>query len=416
MKQDFMKFLVITKNVYVKNTFSWSFLVMVLSPLLFVGLGVFIQLYTPSPSDYTVAVVSNDSNMRDTFINTQNIPWQLDKSIRTSEEAQKNLIHEEIDGIIDIQIGESVTVLLTQTNDLFDAHQSSIEEHVSQTVLLANDNIDTPKIPSAIQQVRIENGQIISGDLTEYRLQQGFVMVASIGLVLLLTNYASSILSEIASEKGTRMMEIILSATNARVHLLAKLSGILLVMLTQFSLYTIPIIILFLFIPNTSALYAFADARYLWSAIEPVFWITLAFSLLGLILYVILASLFGSLASRQEDAAKLITPLSLLAFTGYMGSLSIGTGTEHSLFTVLSYIPFFSAQLVPLQVFHDQMTLAHASIILVWGVLFGIMLFIFTLVTYKTNVLSYSDKSIKQTILRSWTIMKQERHLRSQHK
>lgn len=413
MKQDAMKFLAITKDVYIKNTASWGFLIMVLSPIVFLALGAFIQLYTPQPSEYTVAVISNDSNIRDTFLHSHSLPWTLDTTVSTAEDAQHKLIKEDIDGIIDIQVSDSVAVLLTQTHGLFDNDQRIIEEGVNKSLLVADYGIEPPTTVSDIQHVRIEQGQIISGDIEEYRIQQGFVMIVAIGLVLLLTNYASSILSEIASEKGTRMMEIILSATSARVHLLGKLAGILLVMLTQFSIYAIPVVALFFLIPEVpSTLFAVVGTRYIWSAIQPVFWVTTAFTAVGLVLYVILAALLGSLASKQEDVSKLITPLSLFAFTGYMGTISISTGTEHPIFTFMAHIPFFSSQLVPLQVFHEHITIGHAIGILVWCILFAIVLFIFTLITYKTNVLSYSDKSIKHTILRSWVIMKQEHHFR----
>lgn len=417
MTQDFMKFLAITKNVYVKNTVSWGFLTMVLSPLLFVALGVFIQMYTPNPSDYTVAVISNDSDVRETFIETQPLPWALDATITTADDAEDHLITEDIDGIIDIQISDSVKVLLTQTDGLFDDAQEIIEEGVNKTRLVTDYDIEAPTTASDIEQVRIEGGQIIRENIAEYRIQQGFVLFASIGLLLLLTNYASSILSEIASEKGTRMMEIILSATKARVHLLGKLAGIILVMLTQFSVYAIPAVVLLFFMPDVmSTLYAILGTQHIWSAIQPVFWITAAFTAVGLVLYVLLAALLGSLASRQEDAAKLITPISLFVLAGYMGGISISTGTEHPVFTIMAHIPFFSAQLVPLQVFHDHITMAYAIGILIGCVIFTLLLFMFTLVTYKTNVLSYSDTSIKQTMLRSWTIMKQEQRLRASSK
>lgn len=239
-------------------------------------------------------------------------------------------------------------------------------------------------------------------------------MAAAIGLVLLLTNYATSILSEIATEKGTRMMEIILSATTARIHLLGKLSGIILVIITQFAVYALPIVVSFLVIPNAGALLqAVIGTRYIWNAIQPVFWITASFSVVGLVLYVMLAALLGSLASRQEDVAKLSAPISLLSLTGYMVSLSISTGTEHPLFDLMGYVPFFAPQIVPLQVFHGQLSIGHAIGILIWCMLFTVLLFVFTLITYKANVLSYSDKSIRQALLQSWTILKYEYQLKS---
>lgn len=414
MKQDFKKFLAITRNVYIQNTFSWGFLLMVLSPLFLVGFGVFIQLYTPSPEDYTIAILSDDSEIRQTFIDIQELPWTLDLSIDDRDDAEDKLITESINGIIDIQTSDSVTILLTQVDGLFDTNQALIEEQVSRVLLHTDYAIELPQASSNIQHVRIDDGKIVYGDINEYRIQQGFVMAAAIGLVLLLTNYATSILSEIASEKGTRMMEIILSATTARIHLLGKLSGIILVIITQFAVYALPIVVSFLVIPNAGALLqAVIGTRYIWNAIQPVFWITASFSVVGLVLYVMLAALLGSLASRQEDVAKLSTPISLLSLTGYMMSLSISTGTEHPLFGLMGYVPFFAPQIVPLQVFHGQLSIGHAIGILIWCTLFTVLLFVFTLITYKANVLSYSDKSIRQTLLQSWTIFKDEHQLKS---
>ena len=414
MKQDFKKFLAITRNVYIQNTVSWGFLLMVLSPLLFMGFGVFIQLYTPSPEDHTIAILSDDHEIRQSFIDTHDLPWTLDLSIDDRDVAEDSLINETISGIIDIQSNDSVTILLTQSDGIFDTHQALIEEQVSRALLLTEYTIELPQASSNIQHVRIDDGTIVYGDINEYRIQQGFVMAAAVGLVLLLTAYASSILSEIASEKGSRMMEVVLSATTARIHLLGKLSGITLVMFTQLALYALPIVVSFLVIPNAGALLqAVIGTRYIWNAIQPVFWITAAFSVVGLVLYVMLAALLGSLASRQEDVAKLSTPISLLSLTGYMMSLSISTGTEHPLFDLMGYVPFFAPQIVPLQVFHGQLSIGHAIGILIWCMLFTVLLFVFTLITYQANVLSYSDKSIRQALLQSWTILKYEYQLKS---
>ena len=409
MKQEFTKFLAITKNVYIQNTVSWGFLLMVLSPLLFTGFGVFIQLYTPSPEDHTIAILSDDHEIRQSFIDTHDLPWTLDLSIDDRDVAEDNLMNETISGIIDIQSNDSVTILLTQSDGIFDTYQALIEEQVSRALLLTEYTIELPQASSHIQHVRVDDGTIVYGDINEYRIQQGFVMAAAVGLVLLLTAYASSILSEIASEKGSRMMEVVLSATTARIHLLGKLSGITLVMLTQLALYALPIVVAFLVIPDAGVLlHAVIGTRYIWNAIQPVFWITAAFSVVGLVLYVILAALLGSLASRQEDVSKLTTPITLLTFTGYMVSISLSTGTEHPLFDLMSYVPFFAPQIIPLQVFHEHLSVGHATGILIWCILFTVLLFIFTLITYKTNVLSYSDKSIRQTLLQSWTILKDE--------
>ena len=63
--------------------------------------------------------------------------------------------------------------------------------------------------------------------------------VATIVLFIIILTYAQIIAQEIASEKGTRIMEVILSSTTAQKHFYGKLTGVLLVALTQMALYGI---------------------------------------------------------------------------------------------------------------------------------------------------------------------------------
>lgn len=412
-----MKFWSITKHVYRNNVKSWGFVLMVLSPLLFLGVSLFIGVYSPSPSDSTIAIVADREDIRESFIEDA-LPWSLNTSIRTKAEAENALIDEEISGFIMIKTIDMLSTTLVQTDGLFDDYQPMINDRLNRSYLAVesqamglSENIQDQlqqKVESNVQQVRVENGHIIAGNVAEYRLQQNLLVFAGSALFFLLINYASSILSEISSEKGTRMMEIILSATQARTHLLGKLVGILLAILTQFVIYAVPIIIGIGQVPAHTYKTLFGTEKIM-ETINPVLIPIVAFSLVGLVTYVLLAALLGSLASRQEDASKLGIPLTIFTFIGYTGSISLANGSSNPVFSVLSYIPLFSPQLMPLRLFHDQVSPLIAIWTFVGCVVFAGMVFFVTIYTYKSNVLAYSKTSITQTIKQSWMLIKENR-------
>ena len=61
-----------------------------------------------------------------------------------------------------------------------------------------------------------------------------------VGMVyMILSNYSSITAQEIASEKGTKIMEIIFSSTSAVKYFIGKISGVMLVILTQIAVYII---------------------------------------------------------------------------------------------------------------------------------------------------------------------------------
>src|SRR5699024_7117140 len=68
-------------------------------------------------------------------------------------------------------------------------------------------------------------------------VQYAISYAATIILFIIILTYSQIIAQEIASEKGTRIMEVILSSTTAQKHFYGKLTGVLLVALTQMALY-----------------------------------------------------------------------------------------------------------------------------------------------------------------------------------
>ncbi|CAR89858.1 Putative protein without homology [Lacticaseibacillus rhamnosus Lc 705] len=87
--------------------------------------------------------------------------------------------------------------------------------------------------------VAIEDGkQVPKSDSTQ--LMNHGVAVVSMVLILMVTMVYGSILAqEIATEKGSRIMEILLSSVSATTQFFGKLAGIFALLLTQLAIYLV---------------------------------------------------------------------------------------------------------------------------------------------------------------------------------
>lgn len=73
------------------------------------------------------------------------------------------------------------------------------------------------------QSVSIDEGEIVDRDSLEQGIQVGSAYVINIVVLMFIMFYASTVIEEVAGEKGTRMMEVILSSTTATTHFSEKL-------------------------------------------------------------------------------------------------------------------------------------------------------------------------------------------------
>src|SRR5699024_5147747 len=125
--------------------------------------------------------------------------------------------------------------------------------------------------------------------------------VSAIILFIFVVTYSSIIAQEIASEKGTRIMEVILSSTKAQTHFYGKLTGVLLVALTQLLIYGLMIIFGYQKFKDMDIVKQFLGDASLESLFGPFLIFSAIFVILGILLYAVLAALCGSLVNKAED-------------------------------------------------------------------------------------------------------------------
>ena len=411
------KFWVITKDVYRKNVRSISFIIMLLVPFIAAaGLYIINQVTdnATEEGDTIGVVVQGDS----VLLNTVEVQTVLDSMtvLNSKEQGEEQLKEEEIDGLLLLSVekeqinGEfyssntmpQVTMALNQQlNQL----QSSLR---AKALGLSEEEVASlnASVPFSVQKITFnENGEMnTEEDFTSIRLVVG--MATTILLFIFIVTYASIIAQEIASEKGTRIMEVILSSVSARSHFYGKLAGILLVALTQIVVYAVSIGLGFYWLKNNSTVQAFLAEFSIRDILGEFLVYTLLYLILGILIYAVLAALCGSLVSKVEDVSKAILPVTYLSLAGYMIGLSLGMANpDHLVIRVTSFIPFFSSYTMPIRLANNFVSTGEVLLSLMILVLSIVGLIIFSERMYKANVLVYNDNGIFAALKQSVSLM-----------
>ena len=342
--------LIVIKETYLRHVKSWSFVFMVISPFIFIGLsmGVGYLSSMSSSSSNRVAVVSDNAQVKEALKDTKNLDFDY-KNKAAAKKAVKDgdvggyLLVSEADGQIkatyfaDTSMSSATKIEITQK--LMQLQQVA---NISQANLSANQ----VKLLSRAIDFKEE-----IDEKKEAKKATQTIVATAIGLVLymILIVYTSSTAQEIASEKGTKIMEVIFSSIKASEYFYGRMAGIFAVILTHVSIYVIGAVLLLAFSDQISFVKEFLDAnpnlmKHLGEAIS---FNTIAFITLSVFLFVVLSAFLGSMVTRIEDVGKAVQPVVMLILLGFLGVTALGNAGDTILLKVGSFIPFISTFFMP---------------------------------------------------------------------
>lgn len=252
--------------------------------------------------------------------------------------------------------------------------------------------------PVSFQKVALEKNAKTEEELNQAR---GLVYVLLFIIYFAVIMYASMIAMEVATEKSSRVMEILISSVSPIKQMFAKILGIGLLSLTQLAVFLI--VGYYSLTSNMDSLKEGFFGVYGFGNVPPATIVyAVIFFILGYFLYSTLAAFLGSLVSRIEDVQQMITPMTLLVVAGFMIAM-FGLGKPDAPFiTITSYIPFFTPMIMFLRV--GMLTIP------IWEAVLGIAILTATIVVlaifgarvYRGGVLMYgqsnSFKDIKKAL------------------
>lgn len=413
------KFWVIAGDVYKKNVKSASFAILILAPFLF---GVFFWFINNLAGDSDlnkIGIFSENAQVAESFTQLDNEEYQF-VTLKSEAAGEKQLEKEDIDAYLVLALEEeqvkgtiyaesSVGTTLQMTlQQMLNSMQRSLR---AQTLGLSSEEVAQLDEPASFTTQKVSfDAEGKMEDKDDYsNIQSMVAMVATILLLVFIMTYASIIAQEIASEKGTRIMEIILSSTKAQTHYYGKLVGVLLVALTQMVIYGLMIVFGWQKFKDMEMVQSVIGDLSIEKVFGPFLIFTVIFVLLGILIYSVLAALCGSLVNKAEDTAKAIVPVTYLSMAGYFIAYLLGLMDPHSaVLKVTSYIPFFSSFSMPVRLASDTATIGNGivSVVILLVVTLGMMFLSAGL--YKSNVLVYNDNGVWAALKQSWTLFRSE--------
>ena len=217
-------------------------------------------------------------------------------------------------------------------------------------------------------------------------------------LYMILITYASVTAQEVASEKGTKIMEVVFSSIRASHYFYARMLALLLVILTHIGIYVVGGLAAILLFKDLPILAQSGILNHIGEAFSLN---TLLFVLVSLFMYVVLAAFLGSMVSRPEDAGKALSPLMILIIGGFFGVTALGAAGDNLILKIGSYIPFISTFFMPFRAINGYAGGVEAWISLAITVIFAVVATGFIGRMYASLVLQTDDLGIWKTFKRA---------------
>lgn len=265
--------------------------------------------------------------------------------------------------------------------------------------------IEQISAPVSFDLVALEESAKTAEELSQTR---GLVYVMLFFMYFSVIMYGQMISTEVATEKSSRVMEILISSVSPVSQMFAKILGIALLGLTQFTIF---IAVGYLGIQQSKATNEGSLLQMVGlTDVEPTTVVyAVVFFLLGYLLYATLAATLGSLVSRLEDAQQLLTPMMLLIVAAFLIAM-FGLGAPESTFiTMSSYFPFFTPLIMFLRV--GMLDIPVWEVILSLSILIGSIALLGWIGArvYRGGVLMYGKSSSLKDLKTALQLSKKEK-------
>jgi ABC-2 type transport system permease protein len=394
--------------VFKKNIKSIGFWAMVLSPILTISIIIAISyLVNKDTQNFSIALISENQELKQELLHLKSTDFKFE-SAKDEKQAQKRLQNEKIDGYLKIGVSNSRIhaelydsgSIKNKTDNLQQTLQSIQQKMNALTLNLSS--IDLAKLNSSpqLKQTQIffdENGKVTT-EKNNSDMQSITSIVFTVLILMFIMNYFSMIAMEIANEKGTRSMEIILSSVEAKTHFYGKILGMVFLATIHFSIYAITGIGCCLTDLGKSLL----QEIHLENIFSGLFWWIIPFNLVSIFLSMCLAALTGSIVSRKEDAQKAMQPFIILGMFAFYLPMIFTNNPTNIMLRIVSYIPYMSAFVMPSQLANGVATIPQVIISFAILVISTGALLTFSAHLYKANVLLYSNNGLLNDLKQSW--------------
>ena len=372
---------------------------MVISPFLFLGISVGIAYLQGSSMAQSgkIAVVSTVPAVTDSLKSTNGLNFDY----QDEASAQAAIKDEKLKGYLTIDQEDSVLKAVYHGETSLEI---AIKLGVTSKLNELQDQLNRSAANlSQEQEKRLEQTVNFTEKIDESKENKKMIQTfaaAGLGffLYMILITYASVTAQEVASEKGTKIMEVVFSSIRASHYFYARMLALLLVILTHIGIYVVGGLAAILLFKDLPILAQSGILNHIGEAFSLN---TLLFVLVSLFMYVVLAAFLGSMVSRPEDSGKALSPLMILIIGGFFGVTALGAAGDNLILKIGSYIPFISTFFMPFRTINGYAGGAEAWISLAITVIFAVVATGFIGRMYASLVLQTDDLGIWKTFKRA---------------
>jgi ABC-type Na+ efflux pump, permease component len=368
------KLWIVTFETFLRQVKSWSFVMLIIGPFLMFGISMGAGYLGASSSQNTdkIAVISDQSQLRDSFIKANK--EDVDKKVTDKDKAAKMMQKNDLAGYLVLKLdNQKISAKYFGTDSLSSGQKARINSYLMQTqqqLNVAKAQLTPTQVNDLQQQPELkENIQKKTGTANLSKTISYWITVIMVYIILI--TYTTITAQEIASEKGTKIMEIIFSSTTAVKYFLGKILGVLLVIMAQILIYLVGGWGGYLVAQNSSLTKGFISQyqSLIDSVLKNILSLNLVYLFLGVVIYTILAAFSGALVAKAEDASKAAQPVIMLNLVAFFVTFPFQNNLDSIIVKVFSYVPFFSSYFMPLRIINNnasplEITLSLAVLVL----------------------------------------------------
>ena len=380
----------VAKETYRREVKNWSFLLMIFAPFIVLIISFFFGMSSSSAFDDNtkVGIVSQNEGLVQPLKKTKDFDMYKNKT-----KAEKAYQAGDISGYI---VVENTSAQLEATYYGTERLDSDLKEELmrglnaqQQVLNLKNAKLSEQQLKSLSQKVKFTektNSKKLDAN-DEKNLKTATFWILIFVLYFLVQTYSTIMAQDIASEKGTKIMEMIFSSMPGGNYFDGKVLGIFMEILTQLIIYALMFSGFYYLAPQIDRIKeTFAQVK---PAIDQVLgqiisW-GLVFVILGLILYIVYA----------------VQPLVYLTLLCLFSSMSLSNNPDSIFAIIMSYVPFLSSFLMPLRLIKGNATNLEAGVSMVILVIFLMGSILWIRKIYPSLILQTDDNGMWKNMKRA---------------
>ncbi|MCH4535938.1 ABC transporter permease [Staphylococcus haemolyticus] len=264
--------------------------------------------------------------------------------------------------------------------------------NIAKSYKLTNNQIENLKANNEITSENIKQTSDEESNTKESKTIKYITYISIAIMFITILNYSNQAALEIATEKNSKVIEMIITSVSPTIHLWAKILALVSAAITQI-LIIFTAFLISIQLSNKQKLLEKFDL-IITNNVYYIIILSLIFILLGILTFVILSMIIGTLSTNLENINQDVMPLNILLFIPIYIIIFNLDNPESNILTISSYIPFLSPFVIIGK--FNSVNFSSGTIIvpLVISIITIIILSIIASRGYKHSLLSFSNNRL----------------------